>query len=864
MTGRYGASRRELAARAAHLVERLAREIGCQVRGRDLREAWREVYGEPLPPPVERGRWPRILEPAVREGRVTMERVGERYLYSPAGQALPRPTSGRPRTHRRFSEALQERARRGEAAVRAATKHHGRAVTGPEWRAFWEAVHGEPLEPSWWDRLDRLLEPSVQEGRILRRRKGTRRLYVPAEAAHLPDPQYLSDSARVREAVRRAAGTYESAVPHDVVALELQVDPELRLQGNVPLGTLLSGLRQRGEIHGIRLHDRGPATRWYYYPRGTSYRVRREVRLPMDQRWDVIQGFWRSNGGLPFTTRALRRYARRTRPDLFQEEPYHAWTLALHHLERWQKLIKLERRRRRYALWAPREEWLALAETERQTRLRDVLRDSASPAKESVGDFALRRSLDPPFVSKNNDMRALFGLAQERRAAAEADEERRRLMAARPLTCQDVDAWVPADHPLRPTGPLAVALKEAARLRPGMIRSELVQVGLHRGRAYYALEDSGEATAFVAFRRALEAVDVRALRRASEDLEQSVAARPAAALPVAGPIVRARRDALWAKIRYLEARLRRTRAEAAILVEERDAAEERLEELAHLAGRLEALERALPAGPPPEAPSEEGGAEEALLSLPTYDLHEAWQEVSRVERYALATGRALPSRLKIVPAVPAEGPAEAPAPGGGRGGRAKTTDFDRLRYAAYAMERWCGPRLRVLAGLAASTMGELRRLAPFLEALEGDDPAEHAAAVAVLALFDTSEAREALATYLEAFAEAPEARSRSAPAAEFAALGLLPLPFGGQAAELAPREAQALEVAARNASDQRVAQAAQLTERVWQGGVGPEEAAELYGLVWWVYVEAAEEDGGHDDDADTDGGAGPDVREASG
>ena len=821
---------RTLPEKAERLVRRLAEQTGAQVPASMVRAKWAEAYpGRPVPNTVQRRRWGRLFGPGVTAGRIRKGKVQGQCLYSPADQDLPLPEPYQGRT---FSAALVERSRAAERALAEAVRRHGHAVTGAQCRAVWEAVNDAPFRPNWQRRWKRLLAPGIQAGRVVvrvREGKRHRNLFLPVSQKHLPNPRWTTDEDRIREALRRACRRYESAVPHDLVALEVQAAPDLHLEGKIGPANVLGNLRRRGEIHGIRVHHRGASPRWYYLPNDRSLRVRVEVRLPMDRRWDAVQAFWQANGGLPFSTRALRRYLNREEWTVFEDDPNHAWTLALHHLERLGVILKFPRHRRRWALWAPRAAWERLDPAERNARLHDVLRETSGPIDGSDPDVELRRRYDPGFVSRNNNMRVLFERARNQIVAREPDPQRRRILEARPLTAGEVSAEVDEDHPLRPEGDFALAMVEAARLRPGMVRTELQAVALVKGRAYYELGPSESGAAYVRWKTAREAADVPSCRAAVGLLRQANTQADSAALPVASGVLRARRDDLVARCSDVREELEVAQRDASLLEEERTDAAARMEELEHL---VEALHDLRIADSPPSAQQR---ADEHLdwdRRVPTYDIGRAWEEVSLLELYGERPPRELPALLPGVPVVDLGPEATGAGEGAEKAGRPQTTDFDRLGYVAYALQRWCGRRLRLVAQLATWTMGELRVMEPFLGALENDRPTTHAGAAAVLALFGEPAARSALVRYVERHLE--EDPAVALPAVELGLLGLLPMPFGPGQDRLGERERAVLTQVWSEAADSRLRSVADSVLGIWDGDVDPEVGRELYGPAWWA------------------------------
>jgi hypothetical protein len=138
---------------------------------------------------------------------------------------------------------------------------------------------------------------------------------------------------------------------------------------------------------------------------------------------------------------------------------------------------------------------------------------------------------------------------------------------------------------------------------------------------------------------------------------------------------------------------------------------------------------------------------------------------------------------------------------------------DRVGFACYCAARWGGPSLASLAQQAWHAMGELRNSGPFIETLmDHAATATHASATAVLGFYDDSTSRAALVEYLRRFGAEPGL------AAETAALGLAPLPFGACATELKLSERQILGAVACDGVDDRIRRVAARVLRAWDEG----------------------------------------------
>ena len=781
----------------------LSRRTGYQVSGAQLSAGWEEQYGAYASAHMAKGRWRDVLAPAIADRRVVATKRGARTFFRPADLGLAVPPDPVARG-RRFSPALVRLSDQGEAVVRRLAERTGFAVLSPDVETAWPDVHRKPVPARYRGRIPRLLLPSTRNGTLRRTVVRGVSVFRPAEAPDLPDPPYFIEEDRVAEAVRRAAERVGSAVPLKEVEVEIDRDPLLRLDGTASLGVVLSRLARRGKVRGLRAHRRGVRSRQYYAPTDGPPSIRAVARTTLDRRLDLIRGYWEATGGLPFSTRRIRRFARRSDPERFAREPVWAWTVALHHLARVGFLVKFRRARRRYALWAPADVWSRLPESDRRERLKDVLRQPAGLPLEPSQQLARHLRYDPGGISRNHDMRALFQLARTRKVDRSRDPAEAALAQRRPLMAAEVEALVDESHPLLPVVPLAVAMEEAARLRPQMVRSELVLVAGSDNRAWYDLERTPDADAFGAYLRALDELDLGRLRRSVDRLQEGLTA-------MGGPIevAEAALAAQWQQIKHVidrhVGRFERAVEAAPLEPLELEEARDILRSLDLLLGRLSGLRALLPVATGAPGPVED-------REVPGYSLDAAWRELEPVTGYALDNPRGISARLPLVPVLPK--PEMYPVRDGP--GRQRVQAFDRIAYALYACSRWGGRRLRYLAGVAASSIGEGRSAAPFLETLSAGRPETHPGAIAALAIFDDPDARDALTAHLERWL-AGTGPASSATAAEFATWGLAPLPFAPGADALDGPEAAVLERLQTHASDERVRSAAGAVLGFWGG-----------------------------------------------
>lgn len=780
----------------------------------EMRQAWIESFGaENLPYSIRRGKWRVVLGPALEDGRV-VRCVREGHAY----YTLPQWRESEPAPRRVFSTRLKEQSEAGVRALRCAVDHLGTGALGRHIGLYWKEANGTPPPPEFVKSLRwrRALEPAIQDGTVTAMRSGPHVIFRPAERPELPDPLWPYDSDRVEEALRRINEALESAVPVELVEVELAADLRLGLDGTIRVCDVLGNLQRLRRIGATRLRPQG---RQYYYVLGGHSRVRRAARRTLEARLDMIRAYWRANGGRPFTTRAIRRFARHSDPELFEGEPYYSWTGALSYLASRGELVEIAKARRRYALWAPKGAWSALTHTERAERLHDPLRDTAGRPQLPTKSYLVAKKHDPFFVSRNNDMRVLFQTARRTLAFSTPDAGQARILAQRPLRSRDVDTLVDPDHPLRPDVGLSAAMWEATRMRKGMRRTELVHVG-HAGHyEYYDLVRRAASALYVAFRRALYDAEPPRLGRDVAGFSTRVQDQVGTLAPVAAEVLRAQGVALLAEVGTLREELERRAAGVRLLDVERADVAEVLEDLVWLGGWTRvALDRVGPG-----TDELEGHANAVMQRGEPYPIERAWAEVQPFLKVRLRTPRMLPNVVSRVETL------HVPPVHTGRPGHPIETNLDRIAWACYAASRWGGRIFAHLARTAANTIGPLRTPEPFTEALEQTSPEHHMGLVAALAMFADPESRAALVRYLWRGVQGdPHAVSYGA--VELAAHGLAPLPFAARSYTLAPDEGAVLEAVRDHGPDQAVREAARRVLSVHGPDPDPEALRALYGM----------------------------------
>lgn len=805
----YGPRRGACCEAAEEVLRAEVARCGRAIDGKQLRDAWQRLQGAYPNAHAARGRWGDVLKPAIDAGRVVAARRGKVVYMRPADLDVPLPTcTPRPR---QFAPHLRANAARGETVIRHLVQQTGHAAMTSDILAAWPLCHGHDLPRRDRTRMQRLVEPAIADGTVLVASKRGHLLFRTYDTAAVPDPPYLSDEDRVLEALRRACTRAESAVPVEEIEMELGADASLQRRSDVQLAIVLSGMARRGRIRATRIHH--AAGRLYYSVPGLRLHIRADARTLLDRRLDVIGAYWQATGGLPFTTRRIRRYARMFDPERFTHEPFWRWTNALHHLAKRGVLVHFPRARRRYSLWAMGEDWIGVPESEQQRRMEDLLRQPAGIPVRPSKQFATQLRHDPNEVSRNHDMRVLFEVARRQRIERATTPRDAAIAHRRPLRVCDVDALVAADHPLRPTLPLAKAMEEAARLRKTMQNTELVYLAGYGTGAWYDLERTPDAVAFAAYLDALAALDLKTLERAIDQVQEAraIGTGPVHVSPHA---LRAQAGVLRTELEGHMRALERARQDAPLTAPERADLDDLLHLVRELALRLARLDPRHGAGPHLVRDEE----------ITAYPLEQAWAEVQALTPYRLRTARLLPNRLPDIALVarPDLYPRRA-----GRGRPARNA-FDRLGFVIYASERWGGPVLRYLAGLARTSSGPAHLAEPFRAALRSDAPETHLSACATLGLLDDAASRAALVTYLEEWrARAPAAMSASA--AECAAWALAPLPFAPVTRALEEAARDSLTRLAADRSDPRLAHAASAALAFWRGDAPAELVLEYYG-----------------------------------
>lgn len=545
--------------------------------------------------------------------------------------------------------------------------------------------------------------------------------------------------------------------------------------------------------------------------------IRADALCDVDRRRHAVRCFWRATGR-PFTTAAVRLYARDTLQLSFECTAPTAWTNALQHLARMGELVRVQDGRAgRFCRWAPAAAWARLSAAEQRHRLEDTRRGTSPrgrgardgeipspPIPAAGGDASSGPRIEHPigdprphgigetsphdvaFASQNRDIRALVIQAAAARTTAVSNEiaRERPWIAERPVTRPAIEQEGARWPHLLPQGvSLARALYEASRRRPGMVRPTLVRVELGPRRTYYAVPTiegklSPAAEDFLRCERALLEAGAPQLRLAMERLREAQTQDAAGAVPIGGYVLAARAEALATCLQRVRGAVAAAEHGAALLPEERAALADHARTLNEWVAILDPLldprlGTASPARAEATPVRRRPSAHGAPAGTPVIDVAVAWAQIEEYAPYELASPRLLRNRL--IHAVPSVRCRDARSAGGGPAGRTPEMAFDRFAFGTYATSRWGGATLQVLAAQARHAAGTLRDETPFIATLaEPRLVRAHRIAAAALGFFDTPSARAALCRYVTSASTAvgapPSARVRDAEHRDHAAV----------------------------------------------------------------------------------------------
>lgn len=470
-------------------------------------------------------------------------------------------------------------------------------------------------------------------------------------------------------------------------------------------------------------------------------------------------------------------------------------------------------------------------------------------------------------VSRARDVASLVAHAQYRGARQLAREGRVMEPNARPVTLDEIER-VSAQRPLLlPKGTsLIAAVHEATRVRRGMKQAAVAHVGTVRNVAYFSIRASRQASAFVEVQAVMAEANVDRLQRIAGNLQGDWDYSAGGIVPVPGTLLYARAAILHAEAGELAERLDSAMPDAPLSLEERAACEQCLHGVREIAAHAESIKTshrvhaervgdvACAYRPPRSVWLDIEVAERQLRGLRDYAMESPRALWARFTNAVRVFRRDVDDVMLGRPGAEADarlGAAELAQPeepeARERRGRRAVNYLDRVGFGMWVARRDGGPLLAGMAAQAASVIGEWRRVGLIVEALT--DAAclpSHAGVCAALGFFDDVEARDALARYLmsvileaptpaqwtDAEASADDDGSRTvgrvpqpppgahlprtnSNAVSTAVLALCRTPCGGLATALRPNERHALEVVRDQFSTSFAGRAASQVLRGW-------------------------------------------------
>lgn len=826
---------------AAERALEYALRAGFQACGRDIEAAWPRVHdGQPAPRSIY-GQWQRTLGPALDAGRVIQTKTGGYTYYTVVAHTfLPIPSSPR-----QFGPELEARSLRVEALVRASSERAGAMVNGRAITGAWkQQFPAEQVEPANWGRT---LEPGIAAGRIRIETHNGCHFYAPSDRPDLNPPRWHSDLVRVEEAVRRASDRCGSAVLLERIRSELEADAELELDSARLMTQTLGSLVSLERVRTVRPFSREVGGRLYYALTEGPKFVRSVAEHHLDKRMRAVQSLWRATGGTPFTTRAVRMYAEQRASLRIDEDPPYAWTNALHQFERNGEIVRVQSIEARWVLWALATEWTDCPPITRANRLQRLdrrLAYSLLPPQSSAGKIVSpsearspegtghdtterysedsethvmpRGGIDTAFVSQGQNLRTLVRHAKATAGATATDTVERGILTRRPVRVSQVRD-VSRQHSLLQPGrniDFGTALREATRVRPGMVRAPIWRVGQVANYWLYDLERTPEGDRYVQYLRALwrmrwyAGTISRSIEQRLHLLEQAWEQNINRSIPVGGSILKARARLLKTEVGVRMEALRGAADATELLAAETEALECLLDRAARVKNRAEQM-----------VGDANGAGDSLFVWTPDWviDTTRAYAEIVGVSGLELRSVRTISSRFSLVDTLTLDEITGIESHRQQTKGRAVTTWFDRVAFALYAATRWGGAFTATVAHHAWNALGDLRDPAPVVSTLRSLEEANaHLGAAASLALMDTAVARTALLDYLShALDRSAGDGTLAGPVIEVAAYGLGPNPFGGLATGLSTEERKTLEILTERGGE-RVAWLAARSLRVWE------------------------------------------------
>lgn len=728
-----------------------------------------------------------------------------------------------------FSERLLHEARVAATVLEAAMVRHGAMVTAQQ--VMVESAYGGAPFPQGY-RLARIMEPLIDVGTVRVVAAGRRVYYGVTGHAKCAPPgiEGRSNLSRVEEALGRAVSRAGGAVSLKRVEEEIAGTVELSLDaGALSVAYHLGNLCKWGRAKSVRPAFAGPRRKYYTTPNGPTAVLTSE-QTELDKRRLAIRRLWRRSEGRPFTTAAVRKFATADASLRIQGDVPTGWTNALQHLEDIGELVAIREAGERWVRWAVADEWLGLGEKERAGRLRDDYRClpdailSADPLATEVATVLAPNAaaVDVAGVSRAVNMRTVLSFARATLIATEHDPRVRAVRERRPVSREEITAVERQCKHLLGDVRVTAALAEASRLRKGSTTRALFNFGQVGQQAYFDLTRTQEGIDLVECLRlerelqAMMSADAVANLRHAEMLatDRTTAVHPA--------LLYLRASALACRIGELVRRLDEAAQSAPLLPAETL----RVQSLVSRGQAADADAQAMAGRALGAAPAWGDNVAASQTPADTMHLDVAADLVAKLAGYQLACGQELSSRL---PAVGIGADLLLPAPvEAKKWGRRRERVLDRVGFANFASLRWGGPAWTTVASAGFHTMGELRDPEPFIRLLSDGVPlAYHAGLLASLGMFDTPEARDAVASYL---ARAISNERTGAPLTPMHAMilgvsGLARKYVGAKALELAEEEREALIQVAEWRSDDGAGDAARRALTTWES---PDEALRFF------------------------------------
>jgi hypothetical protein len=795
------------------------RETGCWASGRDLGARWVKVFGLAVPADVS-GRWTRIFERAIADGRVLVQTAGRTQTYAPrelasgladhVGSDLMRVEQAIERLEERLGGAVPVETIQAEIASDPALAMRTSATS----------VASRVLRLAEQQRIQRMHAPGSTNERWYYAPLGAKARVAPEAELELDRRmrtiRALWRSADGRPFTTRAVSQY--AVSRDTFAIH-----EDTVYGWT---NALQHLARQG-----------------FLTRLDSAQGEWHVRWALTAEWEVLS--------------AEEQAARLVDPYGRDAAPLTA-----------ELSLALCTSTTAGALGTP--DVMIAKETHDVAALIQAVH--LAPTLPGV-------RVDVGTISRARDVASLVAHAQHRVAQELTNDGVMVDFVARPVTLNEIEqASTQRPVLLARKESLTTAVHEATRIRAGMKQAAVTHLGTVRNVAYFSVRPSREATAFVAVQAVMAEADVDRLNRVASTLQGDCDYSAGGIVPVPSTLLYARAAVLHAEADELAARLEAALSDAPLTLDERgecDSTLHGLREIAAHASRIKAAHRQHA-----ERAGDIAGAHRPPPSV-WLDVEVAERQFRGLREYAMESPRALWARFSNAVRVFRRGVDDVVTDGGGDGGATGGADgvaggdpremgdiapqvgdgaarsrgrraknyLDRVGFSMWIARRDGGPLLSGMAAQAASVIGEWRYVELVISALAdpGCFPA-HAGLCAALGFFDDPDARDALARYLvSVMREVPvpthgadagvcesaeDEWSRpvwrvpsaqpgahlpqpSSNAVATAALALGRTPCGGMATALQPHERHALELVRNQLTTSFAGQAASQVLRGW-------------------------------------------------